>query len=78
MVLQSAIQIKQWTPDSFLDGISVEQIPKPQAADGIAVIRFTLRPVNPTDIVTLKGKRRHSQTLPFIPGSEGKEGKVLL
>lgn len=71
MAKQTAIHVTRWTPDSFLDGVDVVQIPKPQPAAGEAVIRFTLRPVNPTDLVTLRGIRRHSQTLPLVPGSEG-------
>ncbi|KAK9841202.1 hypothetical protein WJX74_001835 [Apatococcus lobatus] len=70
MSKQLAIQVTEWRQDS-LDGAAVTEVPIPEPQAGEALVRILLRPVNPTDLVTLHGARAATIKLPTIPGSEG-------
>lgn len=70
MSKQLAIKITEWHKDD-LEGAAVAEVPVPVPQAGEALVRITLRPVNPTDLVTLHGARAATIKLPAIPGSEG-------
>ncbi len=70
MPTQTAIQVTQWRSDD-LDGAAISQVPIPEPKEGEALVRILLRPVNPTDLVTLHGARAATIQLPTTPGSEG-------
>ena len=70
MTKQLAVQITEWHKDD-LNGAGIAEVPIPVPQTGEALVRILLRPVNPTDLVTLHGARAATIGLPAIPGSEG-------
>lgn len=70
--MQRAVAIVDFNdkdPDSSLKLITK---PIPNAEPGHVVVRITLRPVNPTDVVGIRtGRAARGVEGPAIPGSEG-------
>ena len=71
LMTQTAVQVTSWVKDS-LDGASLAKVAIPEPSDGEALLRIILRPVNPTDLISLHGGRANLLTLPWTPGSEGR------
>ncbi|KAK9823868.1 hypothetical protein WJX72_006036 [[Myrmecia] bisecta] len=72
--LQSAIQIICYSQGSSFDGLQIKQIPVPsEVPEGGVLVRTILRPVNPTDLIAIRGIRPAAfrGTLPATVGSEG-------
>lgn len=58
------------------ENCKVEQVPIPQPKKGEVLIKVHASPINPSDIVFLKGKYGVKKVLPAIPGFEG-SGEVV-
>ena len=54
-------------PDQF----SVEEIPIPKPGVGEVLVKIEAAPINPSDIVFLKGLYGSKKPLPVVPGFEG-------
>ena len=48
--------------------------PKPEASPGRVVVRITLRPVNPTDLITLRAGSLLNVPQDYLPPVIGSEG----
>lgn len=69
---QTAVVLHQKNLGKPLENIKVvSDAPIPDPAAEEVLVRVHLRPVNPTDIITLSGFGAGQQTLPRVPGSEG-------
>ena len=53
------------------DVLRLEHLPSPEPAGGQVRIRFTHRPINPSDLLTVKGDYRILTAPPLTPGLEG-------
>mmetsp|Transcript_22398 Transcript_22398/g.22086 ORF Transcript_22398/g.22086 Transcript_22398/m.22086 type:complete len:266 (+) Transcript_22398:30-827(+) len=54
-----------------LNQFSLKEVPIPRPKQGEVLIRMEAAPINPSDIVSLKGQYGIKKQLPFIPGLEG-------
>jgi NADPH2:quinone reductase len=53
------------------DVLTVKDVPDPAPASGMARVRMLLSPVNPSDLMSVRGIYGRRPDLPFIPGYEG-------
>ena len=53
------------------DVLRVEDLPTPSAGPGQVLVRMRLRPVNPSDLLTIRGFYGELPDLPATPGNEG-------
>jgi NADPH:quinone reductase-like Zn-dependent oxidoreductase len=51
--------------------VKVSEVPTPARPEGMARIRMLLAPVNPSDLMTVRGIYGRKPALPFTPGYEG-------
>jgi NADPH:quinone reductase-like Zn-dependent oxidoreductase len=51
--------------------VQVGEVPTPTRPDGMARVRMLLCPINPSDLMTIRGIYGRKPTLPFTPGYEG-------
>ncbi|GAQ80143.1 Zn2+-binding dehydrogenase [Klebsormidium nitens] len=74
---QRAVLIRKFDQAHYLDYLEVGRRPKPQPKDGEVLIRMLARPIDPADVLSLKGiyPGFRPSELPAVPGLEGM-GKV--
>lgn len=77
MSKQLAIRVSEWRKDD-LEGVAVTEVPIPETKAGEALVRLTLRPVNPVDLEILHGGLAAMMQLPAVPGSEGALKRIQL
>lgn len=53
------------------DVVSVRDVPEPQPASGEVLVRMLASPVNPSDLMTVRGVYGKRPELPAVPGYEG-------
>ncbi|MFQ3652209.1 MAG: zinc-dependent alcohol dehydrogenase family protein [Gemmataceae bacterium] len=53
------------------DVVKVAEVPTPSRAEGMARVRMLLSPINPSDLMTIRGIYGRRPSLPFTPGYEG-------
>ena len=70
MPKQTAIRVTEWRSGD-LDGAPIAQISTPEPGEGEALVRMLLRPVNPTDLISLHEAQAATIKLPAIMGREG-------
>ena len=58
------------------DALELEQVPRPDPGPGQILVRVAASPVNPSDLMTLKGEYGIGAKYPFVPGLEG-SGRVV-
>jgi NADPH2:quinone reductase len=51
--------------------LRVEEVEKPRPGKGQALVRLTARPINPSDLLTIRGRYGSLPPLPATPGWEG-------
>lgn len=54
-----------------MNKFSLKEIPMPRPKQGEVLIRMEAAPINPSDIVSLRGQYGLKKQLPFVPGLEG-------
>jgi len=54
-----------------LDVLSLEKVPQGSPGQGEAMVRMTARPINPSDLIPIRGAYAHRISLPSVPGYEG-------
>lgn len=69
--MAKAIQITGFDNDNYLDHIRLVDVPIPEPKEGQVLIQVILRPVNPTDVLLIRGRYGKEFPLPRVPGSEG-------
>jgi NADPH:quinone reductase-like Zn-dependent oxidoreductase len=53
------------------DTLEWQEVPRPDPGPGQILVRIAASPVNPSDLMTLKGEYGIGADYPFIPGLEG-------
>lgn len=53
------------------DTLELQQVPRPSPGPGQILVRVAASPVNPSDLMTLKGEYGIGADYPFVPGLEG-------
>ncbi|MBY0231783.1 MAG: zinc-dependent alcohol dehydrogenase family protein [Gemmataceae bacterium] len=53
------------------ESLSVKDVPSPECGAGQAMVRMLASPVNPSDLMTVRGVYGRRPSLPFTPGYEG-------
>lgn len=69
--MAKAVHLTKFAGDEFLDHISVVDVPIPEPGEGEVLVNIYLRPINPTDVLFMKGAYGGGFSLPRVPGSEG-------
>ncbi|MEM8536027.1 MAG: zinc-binding dehydrogenase [Chloroflexota bacterium] len=64
------------TYDNTPDALTIEERPIPRPGKGQVLVRMTATPINPSDLMFLRGLYGVRKELPVIPGFEG-SGKVV-
>ncbi|TVY03021.1 zinc-dependent alcohol dehydrogenase family protein [Cohnella terricola] len=63
--------IKYYRFGNPLDVLSVENVPRGSPGQGEVMVRMTARPINPSDLIPIRGAYAHRISLPSVPGYEG-------
>lgn len=68
-----AVQVVEFAPDDPPAGLRVVDLPHPTPGEREVLVRLTLRPVNPTDVLSLSGRAHRGRylSLPAVVGLEG-------
>lgn len=53
------------------DTLALQEVPRPAPGPGQVLVRVAASPVNPSDLMTLKGEYGIGADYPFVPGLEG-------
>ncbi len=61
-----------------MDHLALVDVPVPEPAAGEVLVQPFLRPINPTDVLFLKGAYGASFPLPRVPGSEGELAQGIM
>jgi NADPH:quinone reductase-like Zn-dependent oxidoreductase len=64
-----AIRFHQFGPPKEV--LILEEMPQPSPGPGQVLVRLTHRPINPSDLYTVRGTYGHLPSLPASPGFEG-------
>ncbi|GMH36513.1 hypothetical protein BSKO_04381 [Bryopsis sp. KO-2023] len=67
-----AVVVTRFSKENPADVVSVRELPMPSVGPKDVMIRMTLRPINPSDLLALQGYQHgYNPTFPAVPGSEG-------
>lgn len=58
------------------DDLALQEVPRPAPGAGQVLVRMAASPVNPSDLMTIKGEYGIGTDWPFVPGLEG-SGRVV-
>lgn len=53
------------------DALELQEVPRPSPGPGQILVRMAASPVNPSDLMTIKGEYGRGNDWPFVPGLEG-------
>ena len=65
----SAVQLRAY--DGKPESIAVAEVPVPQPGSGEVLVRIFASPINPSDLMFIRGLYGFKKPLPAIPGFEG-------
>lgn len=66
-----AVQLTEYSDDKFLDKLEVKDLPLPKPSGKQLLIKMHAAPVNPSDLMYLRGMYGVKKPLPSTPGFEG-------
>ncbi len=69
---QKVVLVDDFAGDTYLEHVQVVEQDVPQSGEEEVLVQFYLRPINPSDFLSIKEGYKGTLPRPLVPGIEGR------